>query len=157
LDSSRIAIHTATQELIDGLKDRIRHADGLECWAMAKHLPATSIQRGFDCVGRCWVATWDDVPTVVFGVTESAPGVGCPWMLATDDITEMRLSFVRASLKVIKDMLGEYPLLRNYVDTRNSISIRWLRWLGFELEEPQNYGLYKLPFHRFEMRRQNNV
>ena len=49
-------------------------------------------------------------------------------------------------------MLATYPLLRNYVDERNTMAIRWLEWLGFEILPVEPFGVEGLPFHPFEMR-----
>jgi hypothetical protein len=48
-------------------------------------------------------------------------------------------------------MLADYPVLRNYVDQRNTVSIRWLRWLGFRMGEPAVMGAARVPFVPFEM------
>ena len=44
-----------------------------------------------------------------------------------------------------------HPVLRNVVDARNTVSIRWLEWLGFTLGTPQPMGVCGLPFIPFEM------
>ncbi len=49
-------------------------------------------------------------------------------------------------------MLDLFPHLQNYVDARNEISIRWLKWLGFRFDpKPVPYGIWGLPFLRFQM------
>jgi hypothetical protein len=45
---------------------------------------------------------------------------------------------------------SRYDQLFNYVDARNLRSIAWLQHIGFQVFEPQPYGLEGLPFHRFE-------
>lgn len=49
-------------------------------------------------------------------------------------------------------LAAPFALLTNYVDARNAVSIRWLRWLGFEIEPAAPFGIHGLPFHRFSMR-----
>ena len=46
-------------------------------------------------------------------------------------------------------MLREFPVLRNVVDARNTVSIRWLVWLGFTIGTPQPMGVRGLPFIPF--------
>jgi hypothetical protein len=45
-----------------------------------------------------------------------------------------------------------YGPLENWVDARNRLAIRWLRWCGFEIEAPAPYGPHELPFCRFSMK-----
>ena len=45
----------------------------------------------------------------------------------------------------------EFPYMFNYVDVRHKEAIRWLKWLGFTLNEPTPYGPFGLPFHKFHM------
>jgi hypothetical protein len=45
-----------------------------------------------------------------------------------------------------------FPEMRNYVDARHARSIRWLKWLGFTIEEARPMGFAGLPFHPFGMR-----
>jgi hypothetical protein len=53
-------------------------------------------------------------------------------------------------------MLDLYPHLENYVDVRNELSIKWLRWLGFQFDpQPIPYGVWEMPFFRFRMERTN--
>jgi hypothetical protein len=36
----------------------------------------------------------------------------------------------------VAEMLRDYPRLCNVVDVRNTVAIRWLKWLGFEFNVP---------------------
>jgi hypothetical protein len=78
-------------------------------------------------------------------------GIGSPWMLATNSASGGVLTRVG---KQYRDLaLGLYPVLMNYVDARNTTSIRWLRRLGFSIaDEPVPYGPRGLPFYKFELR-----
>lgn len=87
-----------------------------------------------------WSATGvvDGEPVCMFGVAPVSllGGIGAPWMLGTTalDRPDMQVPFLRASRGVVAAMLATYPRLINLVDTRNTIAIRWLRWLGFTFD-----------------------
>ena len=89
----------------------------------------------------------------MFGVAPMslATGGGIPWLVSTDDLPRYAKSFMERNKAWIEEKLAVYGYLQNYVDKRNTVSKRWLRWLGFQLEEPKPYGVNKLPFHRFSM------
>ena len=110
----------------------------------------------FQASTRCWIAFWDGRPTVAFGVAPEAllSDVAAPWMLATEDIREMRTTFLRGSRDYIKRMMRGYEILRNWVDTRNLLSIKWLRWLGFDIHPAKPFGPDQHLFHYFEMRKE---
>ena len=78
-------------------------------------------------------------------------GSGSPWMLGTDLITEKQRIFLRRSKPWLADIRKDYRYLENFVDARNVLSIKWLKWLGFEMDEAEPYGIHGEPFHKFTM------
>jgi hypothetical protein len=75
-----------------------------------------------------------------------------PWLVGTDTLNRVPGMLTRLSRSYCSAVLGEYPVLVNYVDVRHEASVRWLSRLGFELQPPEPFGVAGLPFHRFEMR-----
>lgn len=134
--------------------NNIRQADYDEVKASCGLHPITAISEGVKMSTKSWTALYNGKPACIFGVTPVSimTGTGCPWMLGTSDILKMKRKFLIKSKDVVKEMLEICPILINYVDTRNKVSIRWLRWLGFTVYDPEPYGLNGEPFHRFEMR-----
>ena len=94
-----------------------------------------------------------DKPVGMFGVTPlSVIGRhGSPWLLGTDELANHSRSFLKGCIKHFPEVTKGFDFLENYVDARNEVSIRWLKWLGFVIMEPEPYGPFKLPFHRFYM------
>ena len=76
-------------------------------------------------------------------------------MLGSDRIRgkDIRVEFARKSKGYVLRMSKEFPILENYVDARNTLAKRWLKWCGFTIEPPVEYGPEGLPFHLFHMRR----
>jgi hypothetical protein len=76
---------------------------------------------------------------------------GSPWMLGTDLIKQKQRIFLRRSKPWLDDIRKDYRYLENFVDERNVMSIKWLKWLGFEMDEAEPYGIHGEPFHKFTM------
>ena len=76
---------------------------------------------------------------------------GSPWMLGTDLIEKKQRIFLRRSKPWLDDIRKDYKHLENHVDERNTLSVKWLKWLGFEMDKAAPYGVNGEPFHKFTM------
>ena len=72
-------------------------------------------------------------------------------MLSTDELPKHYRKFARGSQTYIDSLKKDFDFLYNYVDVRNTLAVRWLSWLGFELDAPEPFGIDQLPFHKFHM------
>lgn len=111
---------------------RAVQASGDLCWA---------VDNRADCFRLVWL----------IGCAPVAPGIGSPWLLATDDVSACPGTLTKLTKLHIAEMLKVYPRLLNMVDARNEDSVRWLARLGFEIAPAAPYGVAGLPFHRFTM------
>ena len=134
----------------------MRQGDVDEVWAAARQSPASALCASVAASRLCWTFAAGDEPVSIFGYVPppSLLGCGAPWMLATERLADFPVPVLRASRKYIPLILDECPALENWVDARNEVSIRWLKWCGFTLHEPEPFGVDGLPFHRFDMRRE---
>lgn len=99
--------------------------------------------RGAD--GKLWC---------IFGVVpygSALTDTGLLWALSTDEMERHPVALTAATARYIEHARQRYPRLVNFVDARNRPSIRWLKRLGFTMDEAQPYGVGQLPFHRFHM------
>jgi hypothetical protein len=98
------------------------------------------------------LATTDGEPVALFGLAPVSllGGMACPWLLGTDAFMAHPRDIVVLGKRMVLQWSTRYDLLFNYVDARNLRSIAWLQHIGFQVFEPQPYGLAGLPFHRFE-------
>ena len=102
--------------------------------------------RGYVASEICFtIVDKENVPVGMFGVSKE----GAIWLLASNDIYRIRFSFLRESRKVIDFLNQKYPTLWNYVDCRNELHIRWLKWCGFKFLRKTNYGVLQQPFYEF--------
>lgn len=148
---NKIEVMEASQQLIDKMKPNLRQADAIECWATSHTPVPEALQKGFEDSLMCWVVLVDDFPVACFGVCarSSLRITGTPWMLATDKIEKIEYRFVKHSRDFVRKMLVPFLGLENYVDCRNDVSIKWLKWCGFKFDDPAPYGIERKMFRRF--------
>ncbi len=144
----------ATLEHALELAENMRDADRQEAWDLAHHTPEQATVLSLEASGGTTTGLADGKVVCMFGVESAAiiSTTGVPWLLTTDGVERHAQAFLRRNRKVVADMRGRYPLLRNYVDERNLLSIKWLKWLGFDVMPPVPFGVERFPFHPFEMR-----
>lgn len=114
----------------------------------------TAMLKGIRHSEKAFTGMADGVPILVGGVVLDSMvcNIGTPWMIASKELDKHAVAFIRLCREPIMEILGGYDTLINHVDARNKRAIRWLKWIGFKVEsEPKEFGLSKLPFHRFEM------
>lgn len=93
-------------------------------------------------------------PIALFGCARAGTllgGFGVPWLLGTDDCLRQGRALVRLGRLQVRDWHATHGVLRNWVDARNVVSIRWLQRLGFTLGDAVPYGVQGLPFRPFEL------
>lgn len=71
----------------------------------------------------------------VFGVIPIASGVGTPWVVGTMKVDDTPLPFARASRGLLDMVQRSFPLLDTWVCVRNSKSVTWHKWCGFQFEK----------------------
>lgn len=154
MTSPQVEIRPAT--LADAAVLDLRAADRAEVEALSGREPQEVLAESVERSAMAWAGCADGKLVCLFGVVPvSLAGVtGVPWLLGSDDVCAYSRAFLRCNKAYVRDMLHEFPVLRNVVDARNEVSINWLKWLGFELDAAEPMGVAGLPFHRFEMRRE---
>jgi hypothetical protein len=101
---------------------------------------------------RAFVVTKDDTPILIFGVVrEEVEGIvkGAVWMVGTPEMKSISRLFARESQLWLDEISIGYDLLWNYVDARNDLHHRWLKWCGFTFLRLVPIGPRRLPFYEF--------
>lgn len=147
------AIVPARTEHVAPLVCALRDADRREIWASGRHTPYEALTDGLRRSSLCWSGLVDGAPVCLFGVAPLTllSGTGVPWMLGTDAIETHARAFLRRNRAMVAMMKAPYRRLENAVDARNTLSIRWLGWLGFTIDEPRPLGVDGEMFRRFWM------
>ncbi len=128
------------------LSEKLRSADLQEIAAATGEEPYWSLLRGFTDSVHCWTMLGNDSVVGMFGVNKA----GAIWMMCSDELSRFSVRFLRESLEMVDYLQEEYPVLWNWIDARNELHIRWLKWLGFQFTELEEHGVLKLPFWKFQ-------
>jgi hypothetical protein len=142
--------------VVDAIAPSMRPADRAEvraCTTLNMHAALSEAARLSALV---WTIDINGEPAGIFGCGAFSllGGIGSPWLLGTAELERAPRSLTRQGRRYIRRMLDSFPELINFVDARNEKSIRWLRAIGMSLDPvPVPYGLYGLPFYRFELRK----
>lgn len=144
----------AKPEHIDWIAPRMRRADVDEVRAASGKSPREALEFSVDRSNEAYTALFNDVPAAMFGVgwINIINGIGAPWLLGTDEVEKNYRHFLRGSKWWIGQLSSRYDILTNVVDDRNTVSKRWLAFLGFTLFEPTVIGVERRPFRKFELR-----
>lgn len=149
-----VEIAPVEAEHIVAVAAAMRPADRDEVWASSRSEPVDALLRSVLASTDACVGLMDGEPACLFGVAPLSllSGRGSPWMLGTDLVDRNPVPFLRRCRPVVARWLSVYPTLENHVDARNVVAQRWLRWLGFTLEEARPHGPDGMLFHPFHLR-----
>lgn len=153
-DKKLWSVKVATLQDVLNISKELRSDDVNELYAATGNTPVVALLESYLYPNTAtWVASIDDKPAIIFGVTLSPIG-GVPWLLATPQIEKAPISFLRGCREWYKLFLHQYGELRNFVDERNELHIKWLKWLGFDfIKRHEKYGHEQLPFWEFVKRK----
>lgn len=98
--------------------------------------PSEEYQNGLACI-------WGVCPV------EGLEGAGIPWLLGTKEMDRHPRLVMECGWQQLTLMQQRFNYLYNYVHASNKRSIRFLKWLGFRLEEPAPWGAAGEMFRRF--------
>jgi hypothetical protein len=133
------------------IASNVRKQDEMEVW-LSHHVPGAQAVleswAGSD-ICRC-IESSSGIPLALTGVCGDRI-----WLLGTDGLTatkERRLQLCREGRDWVKhclEFVGQ-PI-GNHVHSKNRQSVRWLRWLGFEVGTPEPFGPSAELFNPFWM------
>lgn len=87
--------------------------------------------------GECWAAhdAVSGEPVAVFGVAPTSwiDNEAAPWLLGTEDLPRYGRDLVAMGRDAVADWSQRWHLV-NRVDARNTVSVRWLRRVGFDVD-----------------------
>ncbi len=149
----RIEVRPSVFADVRALQGKLRESDCLEIAACSGRDPDKALAEGFLASSKVWTGLVEGMPVSMFGV--AAPSllspVASPWLLGTDAFDGEGIAIAKRSRHYVREMRKGFALLENYTDDRHTIAHRWLFWCGFQVDEPQPWGVMGLPFRRFWM------
>ena len=145
-----------TLEDIKYLAPRLRQEDKQEILAGSGLTPYEALLIGFkNSVVVFTIFNPKNKPVGIFGINNYEKDIGVIWLLATKDLAKIQIAFLKECREVIKFLNTKYKILWNFVDCRNQLHIKWLKWCGFKFIRRLNRGVLQKPF--YEIIRINNV
>lgn len=96
-------------------------------------------------VGGAQTVFINEEPAAMFGIVDYGDH-NIVWAVFTRAIERHPIAFLRESKRLADAFDCE---VMNYVDARNVKAVKWFRWLGFEVSEPEPFGPHGVLFHRF--------
>ncbi len=146
-----INYRAVTDSHIKELARNARDADINEVAAMTTEGIESALRECLDHSTRSFSVFCGDDLLCIFGLaaTSVLGAHNAPWMLGTKKISKHRKSFIKASIEVITWMKGQSYLLENVVHADHVEAVSWLKFLGFQFDEPQPIGLNGEKFMRF--------
>ena len=144
-------LKVATLEEANYLSTRLRQEDIDECRANANVTPLVALTIGVQNSHLPFVVYNDKHnPVMIMGVIPQGKNLGMIWLLSSPEISNMPLTFLRHCKKVLECYNQTFPVLYNYIDARNTLHLKWLKWLGFQfIKVHQNFGYEQRKFIEF--------
>jgi hypothetical protein len=120
------------------LYDDMREEDMMECIGLMHH-PKDAVNISFQNSIKCYSLRDNDGLYCSFGVVPN-DNVGVVWLLGTRRLEGAKKYFVKNSQKWVDEMMHGFDYLTNVVMKTNTLSMRWLKWLGAEFNDCQYDG-----------------
>lgn len=137
---------------LDYIAPRLRQADRNECLAATGKEPLGILYQSL-LLGDITLTmrTPEGKRVGLCGVAPSPfSDAGVVWMCATDAIMKHQMAFLRRSKAALDYLSADYDVLHNCVDARNTVHIKWLKWMGFSfINKHETYGVEQRPFYEF--------
>lgn len=139
------------------MADHIRQADADEMWSLGAWRPQEGVLFSFEQSTESYtVIDADDpdgAPILMFGLGRNLDVFDdmkrSVWLLGTDRAGSIKKQFIKQCASYLLTMAAGFTVY-NYVLTTNDASLRWLKWLGFNILEAKPHGWLNKPFHYVE-------
>lgn len=145
--SPTLKVVPAKTEHAHQLGPHMKHADREEVKAASGLEPLEVLLKSLELSEKAYALVAEGEVIALGGVVRLNDTTGIPWALTSDKIALYPKQLCRITKELIKVFHKSYPLLTNFCDARNTTTIRWLKWCGFQfVAEIAEYGVAKKPF-----------
>jgi hypothetical protein len=144
-----IEVIPATRRHAERIK--LRRGDAREIAVLGLTMP-----EAFDVSTRraLWTHTYlidGEIGAIVgLSINNLLSGWASPWLVTGEPVNRHRKEFLRLTREGVERMKA-FRRLQNWVHAEYTETIRWLRWLGFEIGSPVPKGPFAAPFCLFTM------
>ena len=115
------------------LYDDMREEDMMECIGLMHH-PKDAIDVSFEISTKCYSVRSEEGLHCCFGVAPR-DNVGVVWLLGTRKLPKIRKYFLKNSKRYVDELMIGFDYLTNVIMKTNTLSYRWLQWLGAEFND----------------------
>ena len=153
-DQNNIVVRDMVAKDVDFFKHRLKKIDIIEMKRSHNITPEEGLRLSFK-QSMIAITVTDGWPIICSGINPLSilGDKAILWLLSTERIKDINIRFVKNCRKFINHFLEFYPNLFNYIDVENTITLKWIKFLGAEIDEAKPYGYEQKPFHRFTFRR----
>ena len=125
----------------------IAHQNSVDILEVIKRSPVYDNANAVSILNNWWIASDKVWAGMVDGEIACLWGLAPPtflsenaylWLLTTDIVEEHKFLFIRYSQRYVEEMLKVYPKIVGHVEVNNLQAVRWIRWLGAKIGEPEN-------------------
>ena len=135
-------INTEAKHIKELVKD-LRKEDLAEIKAKSGDVDVEeTLLKGFTMTDYCRSFFVDKKIAGIYGVVPSLDdkNIGSPFLLCTPKIKKIRVKFLRESKARVQEMEDKFPILFNYIDSRNKLHLDWLNWCGFKIINEKTFN-----------------
>lgn len=75
---------------------------------------------------------------------------GSPWLMTSADIAQAKIAFGRASRQYIPYLRNRFTHLHGWCYEHNTVSIKWLKWLGYAIAPELTVAENGQRYYKFE-------
>ena len=120
------------------LYEDLREEDMLEILGLMHH-PRDAVYMSYHTSSKCYSVKdeWNNL-YCSFGVAPiKGSNIGSAWLLGTRRLPKIKKFFLKHSKERMLGLLDGFDYLTNFVMRSNTLSMRWLEWLGAEFNDCQ--------------------
>ena len=127
---------------------KMRTEDVEEVWGLGRCSGLEALLKCYHASAECWTVVFNGDICCIFGCIADSEGAVL-WMVFTNDVQYLPLSFFKQSKKVLGSVLDRYGRIHNYTQQGNVFILKWLKWLKFNIEPLSYIGIDNIPVHRY--------
>lgn len=146
-------IRPARPSDVPSLAPRLRAADAEEFHANGRH-PLSGLDRAVGLSDLAWcIEAPGGSPISLFGFVPIDHQTACPWLVGSECLTTThRAWFIRRSHEIVAMGDARWSRFFNRVHAANTLHVRWLRWVGFDVAPAAPFGPRGDLFHEITRR-----
>lgn len=155
VQSLKVTFKPTTIEDVLAIADRLRDKDREEVQSQG-FTSGEALKTSFEASFISYSAYLNEKIICIFGIVPVSliGNRATIWMLGSEELNQIKLSFVKYTREFIDFFLGKYPLLENWVDGRYNQAIKWLQLCGAEFDFDRPITTRDgVDFYHFEIRR----